>query len=171
MALALSGKVGFTVQLTQTNALDLTTPADPLNVTQNRVITSGTAADQSDLLWHDQQTLTNGGTVELVLNDGTLSNAFGTVTMDKLKGICIRNHSTDCTLIIGGAAATVLGLFESTTDILTLQPGTTGKPATFLMELPGAAGIDTTSNDTLKLEHGAGSTNSVVFDIMVWGED
>jgi hypothetical protein len=171
MALALSGKVGIAIQLNQTNALDLTTPTDSLNLTPHRAISSGTGADQSDVLFHDQRTLTTGGTEELALNDGSLSNAFGTLTLDKLKGICIRNHSTTDSLLIGGAAATQVGLFNDTSDILKLQPGSSDYPSVFLQEAPAAAGLDVTTNDTIKLTHNADTTNSLTYDIIIWGED
>ncbi len=153
MASALSGKVGVSIMLQHTNEQDLSTPDDTLNLNQSRTLSNGTAADQSDLLFHDQRTLTAGGNEELAFNDGSLTGSFGAVTFDKLKGLCLRNHSTAGSLKVGGAAATQLGLFDDTTDILVLPPGTTNAPSCFLFEAPQAAGLDVTSNDTLKLEN------------------
>lgn len=171
-ALALTGKVSVMLSLTQTNALDLSTPSDSLAVNKSRTITSGTGADQSDLLWHDQRTLTNGGTESLDLHGGTLTGGFGAVTFDKLKGIYIANYSTENSLQIGGAAANAVGLFDDTTDILVLPPASaTNKPSKFLFEAPAAAGIDVTTNDELKIAHSGDTTNSLTYDIAVWGED
>ena len=172
MALALSGRINVSVSLSQTNAQDLSTPTDSLAINKVRTITSGTGADQGDLLWHDQRTLTNGATESLDLHGGSLSGRFGTVTFDKVKGICIMNYSTENSLKIGGAAANAIGLFDNTTDILLLKPASaTDKPSILFIEAPAAAGIDVTTNDELKLTHSGDTTNSLTYDIAIWGED
>jgi hypothetical protein len=172
MALALTGTVGINIQFSQTNALDLSTPADPLLVNEQRSITSGTGADQGDLIWHDQRPLTNGATEALALNDGSLTGGFGAITMDKLKGICVLNYSTTDSVKIGGAGANAAAIFAATDDVLVLPAASaTNKPSKFLMEAPAAAGIDVTTNDEIKIAHGGDTTNTITYDIIVWGED
>lgn len=171
-ALALTGRVNVNIALSLTNSQDLTTPTDPLTINKVRSITSGTGADQGDLLWHDQRVLTNGATESLDLRGGTLTGAFGAVTFDKVKGLCVLNYSTENSLKIGGAAANAIGLFDNTTDILLLPPASaTNKPSILLLEAPAAAGIDVTVNDELKIAHSGTTTNSVTYDIAIWGED
>lgn len=172
MALELSGKITVTISLSQTNALDLSTPTDSLSITKSRSITAGTGADQCSLVWHDQRTLTDGATESLDLHGGTLSGAFGTITFDKVKGLLICNTSTTDGLKIGGAAANNLGILSGTTDTILLPAASaTNKPSLFLIEAPAAAGIDVTTNDELKIEHDSTTSNSVTYDIIVWGED
>lgn len=172
MALSLTGSIDVRVQLTQKNALDLTVPVDSLSLSGTRSLTSGTGADQVDLMWHDQRTLTNGATEALALHDASLSGAFGTITLDKLKGICIQNLSTENSIKIGGAGATAVPLFDNTSDILVLPPASaTNKPSTFLMEAPAAAGLATGTNEVLKIAHSGTTTNSIIYNIIVWGED
>ncbi len=173
MTLAIgTGKVSVSIAFTQTNALDKSTPTDSLSQTFTRTFTSGTAADQCDLIWHDSRTLTNGATEALDLNGGTLNGAFGAVTFDKVKGILIANTNTENGLKIGAAAANALGLFDNTSDILVLPlASATNKPSLFLWEAPGAAGIATTTNDDLKIAHGGTTTNTITYEVYVWGED
>ncbi len=172
MALACSGKVSLTIQLTETNAQDLTTPRDELTLSKTRTITSGTGADQCDLLWHDQRTLTNGATEALDFQGGSLTGAFGAVTFDKVKGICVLNYSTENAIKLGAAAANAIGLFDNTSDILLLPAASaTDKPSVFLIEAPAALGIATTTNGTLKVAHGGTTTNTITYEIAVWGED
>lgn len=172
MALACTGKITVTVNLTQTNALDLSTPTDSVSKTYTRTITDGTAADQCDLIWHDQRSLTNGATESLDLNGGTLNGAFGAITFDKVKGILIANTSTENGLKIGGAAANALGLFDNTSDILILPAASaTNKPSILLWESPAAAGLAVTTNDELKIASTGTTTNTVTYEVLVWGED
>lgn len=171
-ALALTGSVGVNLALAATNAQDLSTPQDSLSVNVIRTLTSGTGADQGDLLWHDQRTLTNGATESLDLHGGTLSGAFGAVTFDKVKGVYVENLSTTDPIKIGGAAANAVGLFDDTTDILVLPAASaTNKPSRFLLEAPAAAGIDVSSDDELKIAHGGVTTNTITYKIVIWGED
>ncbi|OHB65758.1 MAG: hypothetical protein A2Y76_01655 [Planctomycetes bacterium RBG_13_60_9] len=172
MALACTGKISVSITLAQTNELDLSTPTDSVSKTYSRTLASGTAADQVDLIWHDSRSLTNGATESLALNDASLTGAFGTITFDKVKGICIANTSTENGLKIGGAAANQLGLFSDTTDILILPAASaTNKPSIFLFEAPAAVGIATTTNDELKFASTGTTTNTLTYEIIIWGED
>jgi len=173
MALALSGHIRTSIDLAQTNALVLSTPSDSISLADNRTITSGTGAEQGDLLWHDQRTLSNGATEDLALHAGTLTGPFGSaITFDKVKGIFIRNLSTVNSLKIGGATATCVPLFANTSDILVLPAcASTTYPTRFLIEAPAAAGLAVTTNELLKIGHGGDTTNSQTYDIVIWGED
>ena len=172
MALACSGKVSLTIQLTETNAQDLSTPKDDLTISKTRTITSGTGANQDDLLWHDQRILTNGATEALSLHDGTLTGAFGAITFDKLKGICLLNYSTENSLQLGASGATAVPFFANTSDILVLPPASaTNTPSVFLFEAPAAAGLAVGTNEVIKFTHSGTTTNSLTYDIAVWGED
>jgi hypothetical protein len=101
----------------------------------------------------------------LALDDSSLSDAFGTaIAMTKLKGLMIRNNSSDANLEIGGAAATVLGLFKDVSDILVLPPG-----GLFVFTAPDANGVDCSTNADLKIAHDGSGTSSLTYDIAVWG--
>jgi hypothetical protein len=171
MALTLSGKVNTLVQLSMTAPLDLSVPLDPLKLNRTRTITTGTGADQADVVWHSHRTLTNGATEALSLHGGTLADVYGAVVFDKVKGLAVLNYSTTNHLDLGGSGATALRLFTATTGILALPAATSiTKPTVFLLEAPAADGIDVTTNDTLKVAHGGDTTNSITYDIVLWGE-
>ena len=137
------------LNLREETALDLSNTIDQVNMTRGKNFGNGTGANQADTIWHDNRTLADGADETLDIFDGSLTKADGVaLTMSKLKGIYIRNNSTDANLEIGGAAATQLGLFADVSDILSLPPG-----GDFLMTAPDANGIDCTTNAHLKIAH------------------
>jgi hypothetical protein len=170
--MALTGKISVSVSLTQTITSGESSASHRVSYSKSRSLTNGVGADQGDLMWHDQRTLTNGATESLDLHGGTLTGAFGAVTFDKVKGVVFYNHSTTDHLKIGGAAANAAALFKATTDILVLPAAsTTDKPAAFVLQYPSSAGVDVTTNDEIKIAHGADTTNPLIYDVVIWGED
>ena len=74
-------------------------------------------------------TLADGANDTLDLNSGTddagnIVDAFGDqISFDILKALYIKNTSTDANLLVGGAAANQVLIFDNTSDILTIKPG------------------------------------------------
>jgi len=133
-----------------TNALDLSTPIDTLNLITSKVFSNGTGADQVNQPWHDQRTLT--ATSENLDLAGSLVDAFGdTIAFTAVKVLLVHNRSTttteDLTLsgsfldndMLGGGSSTVVlgpdGVFyitspvdgftvtAATGDVLTIDSG------------------------------------------------
>jgi hypothetical protein len=165
--MSLTAKLNLLLNLEHTKALDLNTLRDAMNLTRGVSLTNGTGANQADSLFHDVRTLADAANETLDLHDGTLVNGFGdTVTLNKLKGIYIKNNSLDANLLIGGAATVQLGIFNDVTDVLKLPPG-----GDFFMTAPGSAGVDVTTNSKLKIAHDGTGTSSLTYDIIVVGVD
>ena len=147
---------------------DLTTTEHPIYLERGITLTDGTGANKGDACFDDTRTLADGANETLDFGDGTLTDSLGTAfTLDILRGLYIKNNSTDSGLLIGGAAATQLGLFSAVNDILLLPPG-----GEFFFTAPNATGLDTTTNNSLKIEHdAAGAAAALTYDIIVVGED
>lgn len=161
------GLFQISLNLREETALDLSTTIDQVNETRGKNFGNGTGANQADTIWHDQRTLADAANETLDINDGSLTKADGTsLTLDTLKGLYIRNNSIDANLLIGGAAATVLGLFNDDTDILKLRPG-----GEFFVTAPDATGINATSNPDLKIAHDGTGSSSLTYDIILVGVD
>lgn len=168
MAATLNGSILLSVSLEHRNVIDLTTVADDLKTTPFKwAITSGTGANQADLLWHDQRTLTASSTEDLDLR-GTLTNAFGsTVSNARVKGIIIKASSSNTNnVLVGGASSNqFVNWVSDATDVVVVRPG-----GCFMLMAPDSTGYAVTAGtgDLLKIANSAGTT-SVVYDIIVIG--
>jgi len=172
MALSGTAKFGIRITINNTKALDLDTAKDYLDLDLGASFTNGEGANNANVLFHDTRTLADGADDTLDLHTGTddagnIVDAFGdAVTIDKLKALYIKNSSTDANLLIGGAAATQLGLFNDVSDIAKLPPG-----GEFLFIAPDATGIDISTNECLKIAHDGTGESALTYDIVVLGVD
>ena len=168
--MALTANFVLNVNFSFTNPLDLTTPKDTGQLTLPLALTNGTGDNQADKIFHDERTLSDEGTETLDFHDGSLTDAFGNaLTLDKLKSLVIVNYSVEATLLVGGAAATVLPLFADDTDIIKVPVATTLQPGIIWWAAP--KGIDITTNSDLKLTHDGTGTDSLTFRIIAVGVD
>jgi len=168
--MSLTAKINILLNIVHTNDLDLGEPTDNIELTRGVSYTDGTGANQADVIWHDTRPLADGASEEIALDGvggNAVTDAFGTtLTLDILKGLYIKNNSTDANLLIGGAAGTQLGLFADGGDKLTLPPG-----GEFFISAPNATGIDTTTNCDLKIAHDGTGSSALTYDIVVVGVD
>ena len=166
-AAALTAKIslGFTTQYTGT--ADLSTPTDAMNIARAIEFTSGTGANQADLVFHDSRTLADGANEVLDLYaSGTLLTPLGTaLTMTKLKALYVYNTSSDASLLIGGGT-TPVGICADATDIVKLPPG--GK---LILSAPNATGIVTSTNKNLKFEHDGTGSSTLTYEVIIIGID
>lgn len=148
-----------------TNALDLTTPIDPISKDYTFNVGNGTGAGQGNMIWHDQRSVgTSGEDLDLA---GGLTNAFGsTVTFTAVKGILVyASPANSGNVIVSRPASNGLVLFAAASDALAgLTPG-----GIFLFTDPSAAGLAVTasSGDLLNVD---ASTGTVTYDVWIWGE-
>ena len=137
---------------------------DNLNKSYTDSMATGTATDQSDVLWHDQRSL--AATSETIDLAGTLTNAFGeTVTIADLRCLVIKNNNTTAghDLTIGGAAASaVSSIFGSTTDTITVQ----ADGALLLWAPKDGYAVTSATADLIKIDAGAAT---VSYDIIMIG--
>jgi hypothetical protein len=124
VALALSAKIVTSVLTTLTNPLDLSTPADTLNVTKTIRLTSGTTASKADRIFHDYRTLATGATENLDLA-GVLTDPLGnTLTFVTIKEILFIGDDTNTTILtIGNGTNPFVGPFGAGTHTHDLRPG------------------------------------------------
>ncbi|KKK55402.1 hypothetical protein LCGC14_3074910 [marine sediment metagenome] len=164
--MALTAKMILNILIDYTSTRDLGTATLPIQLSRGITLTDGTGANKGDICFDDNRTLADGANETIDVR--SITDAYGTaLTFDILRGLYIKNNSTDSGLLIGNAAATQLGIFSVATHILLLPPG-----GEFFMTWPDATGLDTTTNKDLKLEHDAvGAAVSLTYDIILVGED
>ena len=167
--MAVTGTIRPTVEALLVKSLDLTTPQDRLSAltAASWSITTGTAASQADELWHDTRTLTASANDDLNLS--TLTNAFGdAIALARVKCILVYSRSdNDTNILVGAAAANPLAtLFSDTSDQIIVRPD-----GAFLAFAPDAIAyaVTTASADILRVAHDGGSSNDVMYDIVVIG--
>ena len=169
MADSITLKAGVKISAAYIKDLELgDDPAYNLVVNQVENFTTGTAANQAQVLFTDQRTLAANATENLDLAGG-LVDAFGrTITFTAIKGIYIKaaDENINDVLVGGAASAPFLAVFGSATDKLAIKPG-----GTVLIMDPGAAGyaVGAGTADLLKVANSAGTTG-VTYDIVIWGE-
>jgi hypothetical protein len=158
----LTALVRLLVSGTYTKDLDLADPKDTLNKTIEQAFTTGTGAEQANIMFHDIRSLGDGATEDLDLFGG-LTNAFGvTLNFAKLKAMVIKNLSTTQTLSIGGAAATQLSNWVANVSDIVVLP-----PESFLCLCNPAGYAVTSILDLLKIANSAGAAGS--YEIILIG--
>lgn len=164
----LAGKTDVVISLEGKKALDLAATLDELKISSGIDWTFGTGANQVNLLWHDKRTLADGANETIAIYSGaTEKNAFGDLlTMEAIKFLYIKNKSADATLKILGTAVTAIPICSDPSDIIEIPPG-----GMFLWTCPTAAGIVTTTNENLKLEHDGTGSDTMDIEIVVMGLD
>lgn len=164
--MGLSAKLTTSVVATLTNALDLSTASDPLNYSLTHDISTGTGANQADMMWHDTRTLTASATENLDLA-GSLTNAFGvTQTFARIKAVIVAaaaGNTNNVNVIREGTNG--VPLFLAAGDGIPVRPG-----GLFAWVAPDATAVAVTggTGDLLTVTNSAGST-SVTYSIIVIG--
>lgn len=158
--MALTTRLSLKLIADQTNPVDLGTPSFPLALSFLDTLASGTAADQADILWTDERTLTTGATEDLDFT-GSLTNVFGvTVALAKVKLVLFMMGTANTTrvtisrpaangLLLLGAASDALASFGAGALVLMYDPGTNGICAVTggtgdLLTITNAAGASAT---------------------------
>ena len=89
---SLKGTTRQALDLTYTQALDLSTPTDSPGLAWNQAWTSGTGDQQANRFFSDSKAISAIENIDL---SGVLKDAFGnTLTMTAIKELWIRNKST-----------------------------------------------------------------------------
>jgi hypothetical protein len=165
--MALSTKIVTTVVATLTDALDLSTASDPLSYAARATLTTGTGANQADMLWHDTRTIAASGDEDLDLA-GVLVNGLGdTQTFARVKAVMVSAAAanTNTVNVTADAAAGVPGLFLALGDGIVVRPG-----GMFLWVAPDATGavVTATTGDLLNVAN-SGAGTSVTYSIIIIG--
>lgn len=164
--MALTATISAKINATQTSANDLGTPTFEADLAFAKRLTSGTGADQADLMFCDERTLAASATEDLDLA-GALADAFGaTLTMVEVVAILITASAANTNNVIVGDATSPVPLFGGTNPTFSVKPG-----GVFLVVAPNAAGLFTVgagTTDDLKITNSSSGT-SVTYKIMILG--
>ena len=163
MATALTANLTFRLRTVYTDDNDLSDPQDATILSWDDALTNGTAANQSDYIWHDRRTAT-AAPDDIDLFNLTCVDAFGTVlSFATVKGIFIRNRSTtsDEELSIGGDAAPFVNWVAAANDIVNIGPG-----GIFLLWSPIDGYAVAGGSDVLQIDPG---TATIDYDIVIIG--
>lgn len=153
------------VQAKHVGSTDLSSLVDTLDLSKRTDLSSGTAANQADLIWHDRRTLSASANEDLDLA-AALSDAFGTtLTFVKLKYIRVIAAAANTNNVnVTRPASNGVPVFLAAGDGMPVLPG-----GTFEWVAPGA-GVTVTAGtgDLINIANSAGST-SVTYDIVIIG--
>lgn len=164
MALATDIQLKFAATLT--SALDLVTASVPLDLSERYKWTSGTGANQADLIFHDQRTLSASATEDLDLA-GSLTSAFGaTLTFARIKAVLVSAAEANTNNVnVTRPASNGTPLFLAAGDGIPVRPG-----GLFLWVAPGATGVAVTAatGDLLTFTNSSSGT-AVTYDVVLIG--
>lgn len=164
--MAITAKIGINPYCVDDNLDELSRLVDTLNLSRGITFTQGVGANQVNMIFHDQRTLTDGSNETLAFNDGSLTNKVGiSITMDILKAVYVKNTSVDASLILGNAVSPI-GFFGAGTHTAVIKPG-----GEWVFVCPDVNGIDITTNDEIKFEHNGVGVDNLIYDLIVMGVD
>lgn len=168
MAETLAGSVTVTVNMTNTNTVDLSTIPDNVKRIYNTAFTSGAGANKAEAIFHDTRTISASSTDQLDLS-GALTNKFGTtVVFTKIKGIIVSAASGNTNDVHVKSTTTngMVNMFLATSDGVVVQPG-----GVFALVNPTSGGYAVTAatGDLLDIINGGAGT-TVAYDIIIFGE-
>jgi len=170
-AVTLTTKIslGFATQYTSSG--DLSTATDVMNISRSVDLTSGTGANQANVLFTDSRGLVDNADNDAnevldIYASGTLKDSLGTLlTIEKLKAIYVYNTCTTQSLLMGGGT-TPVGFCADASDIITIPPG--GK---IMMSAPNATGWAVTTNKNIKFQQAGALTGTLTYEIILIGVD
>ena len=163
----LQTQLSLALTATHTSALDLTTVSAPVSKAFNKVLTSGTGANQADKIFHDQRTLAASGSENLDLA-AVLLDAFGSaITFARIKLILITAAAanTNNVLVGGHGSAAFINWVSDASDKIVVRPG-----GAFCLIAPDATAyaVTATTGDMLTVANST-SGSSVTYDVILAG--
>ena len=167
MAEAVDLKVILKLVGTMTQATDLSSPVDNLARDYTIAYANGTGANQANMWWHDQRTLTASATEDLDLA-GSLISVFGTtITLTSLKGVFVFAATANTNNVnVTRPAANGITWRLAAGDGIGLKPG--AWVAWFDPSANGAT-VTAATADLITFTNSAGGT-SVIYDVFLLGE-
>lgn len=165
--MGLTTEVVGKITASYTSALDLTTVTDPLAFLKRIDLADGTGANQADLLWHDQRTVSASSNEDLDFA-GSLSDAFGaTLTFARIKLLAVyaAAANTNNVEVTQPGSNGVPGIFNAAGDGVDVRPG-----GLFLWCAPDATGavVTASTGDLINVANSSSGTG-VTYDIVVVG--
>lgn len=149
---------------TMTNAGDLSTPTDALQVTTTRTFTNGTGSGKVQVGIADQRQLTTGTDETLDLK--AILSAFGSAALTKIKAVRIElvTATAGYTLKVkAGASNGLSAWFSDASDELVIQAG-----GAWQLESPVDGYVVDATHKTVKITNPAGGT--ATYNILILAE-
>lgn len=152
-----------------TSALDMGTARVDHDQTDRQTWSSGVGANQADVLWSDERTVTSGSTDSIDVAGALTGLLGGTVTMARVKAIRVRNSNAAGTanttnISLTRPASNGVPIFAAAGDAIPIHPG-----GVVLIQAPSAAGYAVTAGtgDLIDIVNAAGA--SAVYRIEIIG--
>lgn len=167
MAATFKGKITLRLEGDYDNNLgEISTDVVKLDILRTYNITNGTGANQANLLFRDQRTLTTGANEDLDLA-GVLTDPFGTtITFDEVRYIYFYSASANTTnlTITGKATNGFITPFQAAGHGIVVSPD-----GCALLIAPDATGFNVTAatGDLLTITNASGA--SATYDIVIIG--
>jgi hypothetical protein len=162
--MALTSEISLRIKARQTGSNDFGGPDFTPVIEALYQLSSGTGANQADILFADTRTLAASATEDLDLA-GVLADALGTtIAAAELVAIYISAAAANTNNVIVGDATAPIPLFGGTNPTFSVKPG-----GVFFVIAPNAAGLLTVgagSTDDLKIANSSSGT-SVTYTIVV----
>lgn len=168
MAETFSGSMKVSLNGTFTGDNDLSTVSQALAYTKAFDFTNGTGANQANMIFMDQRTISASGNDDLDLA-GSLTNAYGTtITFTSIKGIIVYAATANTNDVhVGGAGSNqFLEWVGNSSDLVVVKPG--GLLALVNPQANGYA-VTASTGDILRVSNSSSGT-SVTYDIILLGE-
>lgn len=164
--MALTSEFLVRATCTLTNALDLATVTMPLESTNRIRLSSGTGADQADLIWSDTRTLNASATEDLDLAASLTGPLGTTLTFARVKAVIVSAASGNTNNVnVTRPASNGVPLFLAAGDGIAVRPG--GVIAAVAPDATAYA-VTAGTGDLITFTNSAGST-SVTYSVVIVG--
>jgi hypothetical protein len=165
-AASLNTNLRLVLQTDYTDALDLVTSESKLRKNYQLLLATGTAANQADMIFHDQRVLTASSTEDLDVNAGGLSDAFGTTfTIAKLKMLLVCAAAANTNDVVLGGDTNEVPYLSAAATTHTIAPG-----GCFCIYDPTLGGwtVTAATGDVIQVAN-SGAGTSVTYDVVIVG--
>lgn len=165
--MALYTRLALDLQATLTPTPGLTTPTNPLLISQLVQLATGTSAGQADRMYTGTRTLTASATEDLDFAAGVLDFQGNAITFARIKLLYVKAAVGNVNNVVLGAGTNPWVTLLNSTGTVTLRPGAGHLNWAGVADATGYA-VTAGTGDVLKVLNSAGGT-SVSYDIAVIG--
>jgi len=167
MPSGLASQISLNVIANLVASLDLADASVPLNKAYLAQMTTGVAAGQADVCWHDTRTVAPSSNDDLDLAGSIAGLLGGTATFVKIKGLIVAASAGNANnVVVGAAAANPLTSILGATHTLQVRPGAAF--AVFAGVADTGYPVVAATGDILRIANGGAGT-SVTYDVIVIG--
>jgi hypothetical protein len=168
MPRALTANIRVSVDAQYSDSLDLASQLSPLLYNAQALLTTGSGANQGNLVFSDARTLAASANEDLDLNGAALTDAFGAgVAFTKVRALIIKASPNNVNNVVVGGAATngFIAPFGAAAHTVNVRPG-----GVLCLIAPDATGYAVTpaTADLLRIAN-SGAGSAVDYEIIIIG--